>query len=125
MLVKNLTRGIKVVEENFTLDKVAKIMIANKVGEILFVSDKKLKGIVTEDDLLRNFDSKKKIKDVMTTKIITINEEESIDDALSLMNENSIKRLPVTNSVESVVGIIRLIDIAKNAQELEGDFFFE
>lgn len=125
MLVKNLTKAVKVIEENLSLDKVAKIMSAGKIGEVLFVNDRKLKGIVTEDDLLRNFDKGKKIKDVMTTKIITINEEESIDDALELMNENSIKRLPVTNSAESVVGIIRLLDIARNAYELEGDFFFE
>lgn len=125
MIVKDLMEEIYVVDDNISLSKAAHIMSSKKVSEIVFVSDGKLKGIITEDDLVRNFDKKGGIKDVMTAKVVVIDESESIDHALNVMSNHSIKRLPVLNKNGKLAGIIRLIDIAKHAEELEGNFFFE
>jgi len=125
MEVKELMKDVYVVNEDMPLHKAAQIMSSKKIGEILFIKNEKIKGIITEDDLVRNFDKDKKIKDIMTTNVIVIKENDPIDDALEIMNKNSIKRLPVLDSGSKIIGIIRLIDIARHAHELEEDFFFE
>lgn len=124
MIVKDFMEKVYTIEKNIPLSKVAQIMSNKNVGEIVFYNDGKVKGIVTRDDLIKNFDKKKNFVDVMTTKIVTINEGETIDDALELMNAKSIKRLPVMNAKGEMVGMVRLIDIARHADELEEDFFF-
>lgn len=125
MIVKDLMKEVYTIEKDASLAKIAQIMSTKKMGEIVFYDDEKIKGIVTEDDLVRNFDRKKSFVDVMTTKIITIGADESIDRALELMSAKSVKRLPVVSSDGELIGIIRLIDIAKHAGELEEDFFFK
>lgn len=125
MLVKDLMDEVYIVDDNISLSKAAKVMSSKKIGEIVFVSDGKISGIVTEDDLVRNFDKKSGIKDIMTSKVVTITDTDDIDRALSVMNSHSVKRLPVLNKNGKLVGMIKLIDIAKHAEELEEDFFFE
>ncbi|MEK7070405.1 MAG: CBS domain-containing protein [Patescibacteria group bacterium] len=125
MQVKDLVRNVYTIDEDFPLSKIAQIMCTKKVGEVLFMDEDVIKGIITEDDLVRNFDKGKKVTDVMTTRVITIDENRSIDDALELMNARSIKRLPVVDKKGKMIGVIKLVDIARHSKELEEDFFFE
>jgi CBS domain-containing protein len=113
-----------IIEKNLTLSQAAKIMSSNKISAIIYVSKGNIKGILTEKDLVRNFNKNKKIKEIMNPNVITITEEEDINKALELMRHNKIKKLPVVNK-NTLSGIITLTDIAANAEELEEDFFFE
>ena len=124
MQAKDLAEKAYTTGENISLAKVAQIMSSKKIGEILFLNGGEIKGIITEDDIVRNFEKNKSIKSAMTPKVITIGENESLDNALDLMNNHSIKRLPVLSGNGKLIGILRLIDIARHAHELEDDFFF-
>lgn len=125
MIVEELMKEVYTVDENVSLLKAAQIMASKKAGALVFVDGNKIKGIITEDDLVRNFNKNAKISSVMTSKVITISANDSVDKALQLMNNRKIKRLPVLSDSEKLVGMVNLIDIARHAEELEEDFFFE
>jgi CBS domain-containing protein len=52
-----------------------------------------------------------KTEDVMNKPAITINQEKMLFDAISMMNENNVKRLPVVNDRHVIVGMLSRMDI--------------
>jgi len=124
MLVKELMKRPFVVEKNISLAEAAKIMSSKNIGSLLLISGNKVKGIVTEKDLIRNFTKHEKISQVMSSKIISIEPNETLDRAVEIMRDNKIKRLPVLDEGK-LVGIITLTDVMANFEALEEEFFFE
>ncbi len=97
------------------------------VGSILISEENKIKGIITERDIIeRTICEKKdpietKVSEIMTKEMITIHPLEKIEDALELMKENNIKKLPVLKNQE-IVGIITVTDISKARPDLSKRF---
>ena len=124
MQVKELMKRVYTIDKNIYLKEAAKIMSDKGYSCLIFISGNKMKGIITERDMLKNFGANRKISEVMTKKVITINENEDISKAMDVMKEKNIKKLPVVDSKNNLVGIITLTDIAKHSDELEEGFFF-
>ena len=113
-----------VIERDVSLVEAAKIMSSKGIGSLIFVSRDKAKGIITESDLVKNFGRHKRISAVMSRNIISVGANETIDEAMKIMSENKIKRLPVIDEKKRLVGIVSLTDVAANVDKLEGEFFF-
>jgi len=84
--------------------------IINKTG--------KLKGLFTDGDLRRTFDAKldllsTTIDDVMTTQCKTITDDILAAEALSIMEQNKITGLLVTNSNQEVIGALHMHDLLR------------
>jgi CBS domain-containing protein len=124
MLIRELMKRPFVIEKDVSLAEAAKVMSEKNIGSLLFMSGGKIKGILTERDLLRNFGKSEKVSQAMTTKVVTITSDEPLDRAMELMREHEIKRLPVVDAGK-LVGIITLTDLAANFEAVEEDFFFE
>ncbi|MDO8509171.1 MAG: CBS domain-containing protein [Nanoarchaeota archaeon] len=124
MQIKELMKRPYVIDKDISLGDAARIMSSKSIGSLLFVLKGKLKGILTESDLLKNFGKNKTITQIMSRNILSISENDSIDDALKIMKENKIKRLPVIDSKKKLTGIISMTDIAANVDKLDGEFFF-
>ena len=124
MQVKEMMSRPHIIEKDINLVDAAKIMSQKRIGSLIFVFRNKAKGIITESDLVKNFGKHKRISSIMSKNIISIAPEETVDEALRIMNENKIKRLPVVDGNKRLVGLITLIDIAANVDKLDGEFFF-
>ncbi len=124
MQIKELMKTPYVVDKDISLADAAKIMSEKNIGGLLFVIRGKVKGIITEGDLLRNYGKNKKISQIMSKNVITVSAEDNIEDCLKVMKENKVKRLPVIDEKKRLVGIISMSDIAVNAEKLDGEFFF-
>jgi CBS domain-containing protein len=124
MQVKDMMVQPNVIERDVSLMEVARLMSSKGIGSLIFVSRSKAKGIITESDLVKNFGKHKKISKVMSKNIISVAPKETVEEALRLMKDNNLKRLPVVDEKKSLVGIISMTDIAANAGKLEGEFFF-
>lgn len=124
MLVKEIMKRPLVVEKNIGLAEAANIMSKKGIGSLIFVAGDKIKGIITEKDLIRDFNKHENISQAMTSKVITIGADEGLDRAAEIMRENKVKRLPVVSNGK-LVGIVTLTDIIANFEALEEDFFFE
>lgn len=103
----------------------AEIMEKNDVGSVLITKNNKLAGIVTEEDLVKKvvkndlIASKVPIVKIMTSvkDIISIEPNKDIHDALVVMKENDIRRLPVMTKNE-LHGLITSKDILKIQPDL-------
>jgi len=86
------------------------------IGSIVIVQEKRPIGIITERDVLRKVvehcldPSICKAKEIMTTPIVTVEENSSVANAMKLMGSRGIKRLPVVRNQE-LVGIITATDL--------------
>ena len=124
MQVKEMMSQPHVIEKDVRLVDAAKIMSQKRIGSLIFVFRNKAKGIITESDLVKSFGKHRRISSIMSKNIISIAPEETVDEALRMMSENKIKRLPVVDSNKRLVGLITLVDIAANVDKLDGEFFF-
>ncbi|MDO8459691.1 MAG: CBS domain-containing protein [Nanoarchaeota archaeon] len=124
MKVKDAMKQPFVIEKDISFSEAAKIMSSKGIGSLIVVSKGMLKGIITEGDLIKNFNKNGKISSAMNKNVISIDPKEDMTAALAVMRENKIKHLPVVED-SKLIGIITLTDIAANADELEEDFFFD
>ena len=103
----------------------AKLMSDNHIGCIPVCDNNNcLCGIVTDRDIiLRSIVCDKDVKqtpvsDIMTCNVCSCTAEDEMETAENKMSKNQIRRLPVCDQNNKVVGILTLGDLAKNDKEL-------
>ena len=101
-----------------TLKKAISLMDEENIGVLPIVDNGKLRGILTERDILRRVVAKNvntetmKVVDVMTKDPVTVNHDSSILEVTRLMSENNFRRLIVMKH-SKVVGIVTAKDVIK------------
>ncbi len=115
-----MSKDVKVEEQNQNIFAVSKIMSDNNIGSVIIIDnyDKRNPvGILTERDMIRILGSLKPhllqtpIKELMTHPIIPLSSQATIADALNLMQEKKIRRIPIVDKNNNLVGIITEKDI--------------
>ncbi len=92
-------------------------MTDNNIGSVVVLREDSVVGIFTERDVLRGLHQNgggfldNLLEDSMVTKVIVVNPNQTIDEALQIMNEYRIRHLPVVeeNRVVSVLSVRDLI----------------
>jgi CBS domain-containing protein len=118
-----MTREVITLDENLPVIKAAEIMAQEGVSAIITTSEGKAEGILTERDILKRIvaedkNSKKtKIKEIMSSPLVTIEPTTSLEEAAHIMFEKKIKNLPVIHE-NRLVGFISLQDICKLQPEI-------
>ena len=125
MKVEEVMRKPLIVEKDIALDKAASLMNAHQSGSLLLVVNGDVKGIITERDILKNFHKHKKISKIMSILVFSISPDSELQEALDIMRDKKVKRLPVIDDGK-VVGIITITSILAHWEELgiEEPFFF-
>jgi CBS domain-containing protein len=124
MKVNEIMNKAIAVDFDIGLKKVAKIMSDKNIGSLIVLDKEKIAGIVTERDIMKNMSNiNKKAGSVMSKSVVTIDHNETIDNAALIMAEHQIKRLPVTEDGK-LIGIITATDIIANSDVLNEDFLF-
>jgi CBS domain-containing protein len=118
-----MAREVVTLDENVPVKKAAEIMAQEGVSAIITTSEGKAKGILTERDILKRIvaedkNSKKtKIKEIMSSPLVTIEPTTSLEEAAHIMFEKKIKSLPVIHE-NRLIGLISLQDICKLQPEI-------
>ncbi|MEM5829340.1 MAG: CBS domain-containing protein [Candidatus Aenigmatarchaeota archaeon] len=116
MLIKDvMNRSVVVVKPNISLRGASKLMCEKHIGSLIVVENEEIVGILTQTDILKAVAEERDldlttVEEVMNKKVFTIDYEKTIEDAVDLMMEKKIKRLPVTKDGK-LVGIITASDI--------------
>lgn len=90
-----------------------RLMRDRGVGSLMVVEDSHLEGTFTERDVLdrvvlpRRDVERTKVRDVMTTPVWTVRADQSIDDAIRIMEGHGVRRLPVVRD-GTLVGVVSL-----------------
>jgi CBS domain-containing protein/osmotically-inducible protein OsmY len=114
-----MTRNPRTVGPDETIQKVAQLMKELDVGAIPVCSGRTLSGMVTDRDIaLRAVAAGKsldttKVSEVMTTDVHTCREDEDVESALDKMGDLQVRRIPVVDHADRLVGIVSLGDFAQ------------
>jgi CBS domain-containing protein len=91
-------------------------MADKNIGAVLVIDNEKLSGIFSERDYARKIvlkglhSDETLVKDVMTSKVITIDLEDKLEDAMQIMSDKHIRHLPVMDG-QQLIGIISINDL--------------
>jgi len=112
------TREIWSIEPTETVYRAIEMMADRGVGALLVMSDDRLLGIISERDyarkiILKDRSSRKSlVRDIMTSQVVTVTRDHSVDQCLEIMTEKRVRHLPVMEDRE-VVGMVTIGDLVK------------
>jgi len=117
-----MTRSVKTASREMSLQEVARLMREGDMGVMPVVENDKLIGIVTDRDIVvraiaEGKDAQTKIGDVMTTEIFSVKPDDFAFEAIRLMGDKQIRRIPVINESGELAGIIAMADIALEMED--------
>lgn len=111
--------GVEWVSPGERLSEVAKIMRDKDIGAVPVGENDRLIGMVTDRDLAVRAladgadPTALTARDVMSQPIVYCRADESIEDAVRVMESRQIRRLPVINDAKRMVGILSIGDISQ------------
>lgn len=111
-------KGVEWVDPATPISKIAAMMKKHDVGAVPVGENDRLIGMVTDRDItcrgLANSKDPAKLtaRDVMTKGIVYCNEGEDLADAVRVMEQKKIRRLPVINDAKRMVGMLSLGDVS-------------
>ncbi len=101
----------------------AKMMRDEDVGLAPIVEGQKLIGTLTDRDIAIRVVAEGKdpqsttVREVATTRLVTIDPDQDLDEALKLMAKNQVRRLPVVEEDGKLTGVVAQADVARHASD--------
>lgn len=117
-----MTSNVRTASRDMSLREVAVMMRDGDMGSIPVVEDGKLVGIVTDRDIVvraiaEGKDASSKIGDAMTTEIYSVRPDDFVFEAIRLMGDKQVRRMPVVDDDGNLAGIIAMADIALEMED--------
>jgi CBS domain-containing protein len=115
-----MTTNVDSCSPQSTCKEVAMKMKELDVGAVPICDNEKLVGIVTDRDLVikgfvNDLSSDSTISELVTDNVVKGSKEMSVEEAVRLMSQHQIRRLPIVED-DKLVGIVSLGDLAVNNQ---------
>src|SRR6266511_3114402 len=101
----------------------AKMLKDEDVGIAPIVEGDQLIGVLTDRDIAIKVVAEGKdpksttVREVASTNVVTIDPQQDLDEALRLMAQHQIRRLPVVEEDGKIVGILAQADVARQADD--------
>lgn len=124
-------REVVIVQPGDSILDAAQLMRQHHVGDVIVVQDLGSRripvGIVTDRDLVVEIMAPEldpaalTVGDIMTQELATVNENASLFDAVELMRTKGVRRLPVTDAIGNLSGILTLDDLLELLAEEMSD----
>jgi CBS domain-containing protein len=118
-----MTTRPRAVTADTPVTQVAELMEAEDVGAIPVLEGEQLTAIVTDRDIVLRAVAKGKdprgmpVREVFSTEIITVTPDQDLSDALQIMASHQVRRLPVVDEDNRLVGVVSQADVALEARE--------
>jgi CBS domain-containing protein len=118
-----MSRDVKVVSPDTTIDEAARIMRDGDFGMLPVGENDRMVGAVSDRDIaIRAVAEGKgpgtKVREIMSTGICWAFEDDTVEGAAKIMSERQVRRLPVVNRDKRLVGIVALGDFAVDSSEI-------
>ncbi|MBV5287250.1 MAG: CBS domain-containing protein [Methyloversatilis discipulorum] len=116
---------IATVEADNTVISALRVMANRGIGAVLVTDNGALAGIFSERDYARKVVLQGKdsattpVRDIMTSKLIHVTPEMTVDQAMQLMSDKRIRHLPVLDTAGSLVGVVSIGDMVKETIEYQ------
>ena len=105
------------IEEDAPVTEVAKLMKIHDIGSVVVAKNKKAEGMITEKDVIHQVvakgadASKITAKEIMSAPLKVVRPGTTLEESAKMMRQYSLKRFPVVNEDNELVGMISEGDI--------------
>lgn len=112
------TRTVVTAEPEETLEAVSRKMLAHNVGAVVVVERQRPVGILTDRDLAlavvaRGISPQVPAREVMTRHVLAVPEDTEVYAATRFLRERGVRRLPIVDREDRLVGIVCLDDLLR------------
>ena len=100
------------------LSAAVKILAERRIGAVMVMSGQKIEGILSERDVVRVLGERgaavleEPVRSVMTSKVITCHESDTVGAIMEIMTSGKFRHLPVVEN-DRIVGLISIGDVVK------------
>jgi CBS domain-containing protein len=122
-VIKNKSeQDIFTISPEATVLEAIKIMADKGIGALVVAEGEKVVGILSERDYTRKVTLMERssysttVAEIMTSKVLTVSLNNTVEECLQLMTDRHLRHLPVLNN-EKLVGFISIGDLVKAAME--------
>lgn len=120
-----MTENPKTVSSDATVVEATRVMRDDDVGLVPVVDGDRLVGTVTDRDIAIRVVAEERdanstaVREIASTDLVTIDPEQDLDEALRLMAQHQVRRLPVVEEDGRLVGIVAQADVARHGDDSE------
>ena len=118
-----MTRGVQTIRPDESLQRAAQVMDELNVGALPVCDGEQLVGMITDRDITVRATAagmeptQHHVSEVMTSQTRWCTEDQSTDEVMRQMGDVQIRRLPVLDAQQHVVGIVSLGDLATRVSQ--------
>jgi CBS domain-containing protein len=119
-----MTSNPTVVDPDKPVAEAAKLMKQEDVGIVPIVDDQnRLVGTITDRDITVRVVAEEKdpksttVSEVASQNVVTVEPQQNLDEALRLMAQHQVRRLPVVEEDGKLVGIVAQADVAREGED--------
>jgi CBS domain-containing protein len=100
----------------------ARIMRDEDTGVVPITEGENLVGVITDRDIAiraiaEGKDGQTPVREVASQDLVTIDPQQDLDEALRLMAQHQVRRLPVVEEDGKLVGIVSQADVARHGDD--------
>jgi CBS domain-containing protein len=120
-----MTENPRTVGSDATVVEAARVMRDDDVGLVPVVDGDRLVGTVTDRDIAirvvadEREPSSTTVREIASTDLVTIDPEQDLGEALRLMAQHQVRRLPVVEEDGRLVGIVAQADVARHGDDTQ------
>lgn len=117
-----MTKNVQTATRDAPLREVAAMMRDGDMGAVPILENEKLVGIATDRDIVvrviaEGGDSSSPVSEAMTTELFTVAPDNFVFEAIRLMGDKQIRRVPVVDKDGRLAGIIAMADVALETED--------
>jgi CBS domain-containing protein len=118
-----MTANPVTVSEKDSIRDVARIMAREDTGVVPVVDGRKIIGLITDRDIVVRLVAEgkdtgnAKVNEAMSKSVRSVREDASVNEVLELMKSAEIRRVPVVNQNQELVGIVSIGDVAQTNRD--------
>ena len=117
-----MTASVTTASPEMSLRQVAGLMRDGDMGSIPVVEAGKLVGIVTDRDIVvravaEGLETSSPIADAMTKEVFSVKPDDFAFEAIRLMGDRQVRRVPVVDEAGNLAGIIAMADVALEMED--------
>lgn len=117
-----MTPRPRTVQPSSTVVEAAQVMKSEDIGIVPIAEGDRLTGVVTDRDITVEVVAAGKdpqsttVGEIASSNLVTVDPEQDLDEALRLMAQHQVRRLPVCEEDGRLVGILAQADVAEHAK---------
>lgn len=119
-----MSSDVQTISPDATIEEAAQEMRDGDFGLVPVAEDEELLGVITDRDIAIRAvaggkDPGTLVREIMSEEVVWASEDDSVEDAARIMSDHQIRRLPVVDAEQHLVGIVSLGDFAVDSADIE------